>query len=101
MLDFKAIADLLKTALEIGVHVGEIWETQQAVLAFLISLISLLPTTLLKRSDSDKLPFDIPKIWCISFWPTDYFRGHFLNELVSGVSRIFFLLIACQSSYST
>ena len=38
--DFKDISDLLKTALDISVHAGEIWETLHAILVFfLISLI--------------------------------------------------------------
>lgn len=43
---------------------------------------SRLPTTLVKRSHFDKLPFYFPKIWYIFFWPTVHFSGHFLNEVV-------------------
>lgn len=75
MSDFKDISDLLKTALEISVHAGEIRETLHAIpVSFLSASFSLLPTALLtKKNDSDKLPFDFPKIWCISFWTYSLF----------------------------
>lgn len=49
---------------------------------------SFLPTALLQRSDSGKLPFCWPKIRCISFWPIDHFHGDFLNELISRIPSL-------------
>lgn len=70
MSDFKNISDLLKTALEICAHPGKVRETQRAILVFfLISLIFTPAHNPSKRSDSDKLPFDFPEIWCLVLDP--------------------------------
>lgn len=79
--DFKDISDLLKTALQICAHAGEVRETQHAILVFfLISLIFTRAHNPSKRSNSDKLPFDFPEIWCFVLDPQSIFCGQFLNE---------------------